>query len=119
MTKTVPISLPYNSLEHFFIEEELLLTGYGGGLYHEAKVEVKNGRSCATQTLASQLVHDKDIFSIEDLLGKQRLLNALLAGWFHYSKLLLRLPFTQGGQWISNYVASVKREMGCCGKRKS
>ena len=86
MTKTVPISLPYNSLEHFFIEEELLLTGYGGGLYHETKVEVKNGQSCATQTLASQLLHESDILSSEDLLGKQRLLNALLAGWFHYSK---------------------------------
>ena len=94
MTKTVPISLP--SFGHFFIEEELLLTGYGGGIYHEAKVEVKNGRSCYyTQKLTSQLVHKRDISSSEDLLGKQRLL-ALLGRRLQKSYFCSDYPLRKG-----------------------
>ena len=51
MELTVPISLPYITKEHFFIEEELLLTGYAGGTYHESKFKIDNALKCAEQIL--------------------------------------------------------------------
>ena len=81
----VPISLPYITREHFFIEDQLLLTGYGGGSYHQTKVNVENGRNCAIARLTKILKYEKDSLTYEDLMGKQRLLNGILNGWFHYS----------------------------------
>ena len=84
MELTVPISLPYITKEHFFIEEELLLTGYAGGTYHELKFRVDGGLKCAEQKLKNDLMIQT--FRHEEVMGKLQLLDGIVNRQIHHSK---------------------------------
>ena len=51
MEEFVPIALPYNTFEHYSIEQSLVFNGYGVQ-YHENEIQVQSGKICAYNIFA-------------------------------------------------------------------